>query len=75
MWIGYLKLIKKAASIPDEPDILIQFHDRSYISYEEINLIKTKDIYLSGILRPEQALRTGVVPSPYQQEFEIATGA
>ena len=32
------------------------------------------DIYLSGILRSEQALRMGVLPSPYQQEFEIATG-
>ena len=32
------------------------------------------DIYLSGILRSEQALRMGVFPSPYQQEFEIATG-
>ena len=65
---------KKAASIPDEPDALIQFHDRPYIAYEEINLTKTMDIYLSGILRSEQALRMGVLPSPYQQEFEIATG-
>ena len=32
------------------------------------------DIHLSGILRSEQALRMGVLPSPYQQEFEIATG-
>ena len=32
------------------------------------------DIYSSGILRSEQALRMGVLPSPYQQEFEIATG-
>ena len=65
---------KKAASIPDESDALIQFHDRPYIAYEEINLTKTMDIYLSGILRSEQALRMGVLPSPYQQEFEIATG-
>ena len=65
---------KKVASIPDEPDALIQFHDRPYIAYEEINLTKTMDIYLSGILRSEQALRMGVLPSPYQQEFEIATG-
>ena len=32
------------------------------------------DIYLSGILRSEQALKMGVLPSPYQQEFETATG-
>ena len=50
--------------MPDEPDALIQFHDRSYIA----------DVYLSRILRSEQALRMGVLPSPYQQEFEIATG-
>ena len=64
---------KKAATIPDAPDTLIQFHDRPYIAYEEINLTKTMDIYLSGILRSEQALIMGVIPSPYQQEFEIAT--
>ena len=65
---------KKAAAIPEEPNALIKFHDRPYIAYEEINLTKTMDIYLSGILRSEQALRMGVLPSPYQQEFEIATG-
>ena len=27
---------KKAASIPDEPDALIQFYDRLYHAYEEI---------------------------------------
>ena len=32
------------------------------------------DIYLSGILRSEQALKMEVLPSPYHQEFEIATG-
>ena len=64
---------KKAAATPEEPNALIKFHDRPYIAYEEINLTKTMDIYLSGILRSEQALRMGVLPSPYQQEFEIAT--
>ena len=44
---------KKA--IPDEPDALIQFHDRPYILYEEISLTKTFDVYLSGILRAETA--------------------
>ena len=29
------------------------------------------DIYLSAILRPEQDLRMGIWPSPYQQLFEI----
>ena len=65
---------KKAAAISEAPDALIQFHDRPYIAYEEINLTKTMDIYLSGILRSEQPLRMGVLLSPYQQEFEIATG-
>ena len=32
------------------------------------------DIYLSGVLRSEQALRKGVLPSSYQQKFKIATG-
>ena len=62
---------KKAAAIPDEPDALIQFHDRPYISYQEISLTKTFDVYLSGILRSETALRMGVLPAPYQQLFEI----
>ena len=65
---------KKVTSIPTEPDALIQFHDQPYISYEEINLTKTFDIYLSGILRPESALIMGVLPPPYQQLFEINKG-
>ena len=64
----------KKAAIPNEPDALIQFYNRPYISYEEINLTKTMDIYLSGILRSEQALKMGVLPSPYQQLFEINKG-
>ena len=65
---------KKVTSIPSEPDALIQFHDQPYISYEEINLTKTFDIYLSGILRSESALIMGVLPLPYQQLFEINKG-
>ena len=65
---------KKAAAIPDEPDALIQFHDRPYISYQEISLTETFDVYLSGILRSETALRMGVLPAPYQQLFEINKG-
>ena len=30
----------KADNIPNEPDALIQFHDRPYIAYQEINLTK-----------------------------------
>lgn len=44
---------KKAASIPDEPDASNNFHDRPYISYQEINLTKAMDIYLNGVLRSE----------------------
>ena len=64
----------KADSIPDEPNALIQFHDRPYIAYQKINFTQTFDIYLSGILRSETALRVGVLPSPYQQLFEINKG-
>ena len=65
---------KKVTTIPDNPDALIQFYDRPYISYEEINLTKGADIYFTGILRSETALRQGVLPSPYKQLFEINTG-
>ena len=37
---------KKAAAIPGEPEAFIQFHDRPYISYQEISLTKTFDVYL-----------------------------
>ena len=64
----------KAASIPDEPDALIQFHCRPYISYQEINLTQNFDIYFSRVLRSETALRMGVLRAPYQQSFEINKG-
>ena len=64
----------KKDAIPDETDALIQFHDGPYISYQEISLTKTFDVYLSGILRSETALRMGVLPAPYQQLFEINKG-
>ena len=66
---------KKVTAIPDNPDALIQFYDRPYISYQEINLTKGTNIYFTSILRSETALRQGVLPSPYQQLFEINTGA
>ena len=65
---------KKVTAIPDNPDALIQIYDRPYISYQEINLTKSADIYFNGILRSETALRQGALPSPYQQFFEINTG-
>ena len=48
---------KKVVSIPDNPDALIQIYDRPYISYQEISLTKGADIYFTGILRSETALR------------------
>ena len=65
---------KKVTAIPDNPDALIQFYDRPYVSYQEKNLTKGTDLYFTGILRSETALRQGVLPSPYQQLFEVNTG-
>ena len=65
---------KKVTAIPDNPDALIQFYDRPYISYQEINLTRGTDLYFTGILRSETALRQGVLPSPYQHLFEVNTG-
>ena len=53
---------------------MINIYDRLYISYQEINLTQGADIYFNGILRSETASRQGVLPSPYQQLFEINTG-
>ena len=47
---------------------------RPYISYQKLNLTKTFDIYFSGILRAETALRMGVLPASYQQLFGINKG-
>ena len=65
---------KKLAAIPASPDALANIYDRPYISYQELKLTETSDVYLSGILRSETALRQGVLPSPYQQLFEINIG-
>ena len=65
---------KKVTANPDSPDALIQIYDRPYISYGEINLTKSADVYFNGILRSETALRQGILPSPYQQLLEINTG-
>ena len=45
------------------------------LSYQEINLTKNADLYFTGILRSDTALRQAVLPSPYQQLFRIGTGA
>ena len=60
---------KKVTAIPDITDALIQIYDRPYISYQEINLTKSADIYFKGILISETALRQGVLPSPYQYRY------
>ena len=62
-------------TVPTDPDALIQVYDRPYISYQEISLAKDADIYFTGILRSETALRQGVLESPCQQELEVNTGA
>ena len=66
---------KKMTTIPDNPDTFINIYDRAFISYQELNLTKNADLYFTDILRSETALRQGVLPSQYQQLFEIATGA
>ena len=65
---------KTGTTILTEPDALLQIYDRHYVSYQEINLTKKADIYFTGILRSETALRQGVLESPYQQEFEVNSG-
>ena len=64
---------KKLAAVPATPDALINIYDRPYISYQELKLTEASDVYLSGILRSGTALRQGILPSPYQQLFEINT--
>ena len=63
---------KKVSTVPENPGAFINIYDSPFISYQEINLTKNADLYFTGILRSETALRQGVLPAPYQQEFEIA---
>ena len=65
---------KNVAAIPDNPDALIQIYDRPYVSYQEKSLTQGADIYFTGILRSETALRQGFLLSSYQQVFEVHTG-
>ena len=64
---------KKVTAIPESLDALIQIYDRPYISYQEISLTKGADLYFAGLLRSETALRQAVLPSSYQQLFEVNT--
>ena len=65
---------KKAPTMPENPNAFINIYDRPYISYPEISLTQQADLYGTGILRSETALRQGVLPAPFQQEFEISAG-
>ena len=65
---------KVATAIPENPDAHINFFARPYIAYQEIHLTQQAGLYQNGILRSRTALRQGVVPAPYQQEFEVAVG-
>ena len=65
---------KKVTAVTDNPDALIQFFDRSYISYQKINLTKGADLSFTSILRFKTALMRCILPSPYQQIFEVNTG-
>ena len=67
---------KKRAAIPTtDPDASIEFWDRPYIDYQEITLTSVWETYLKEILRDESSLRMDVLPNPFQQTFEVATGA
>ena len=67
---------KKRAAIPtNDPDASIEFWDRPYIDYQEITLTPTWETYLKEILKDNNAVRMGVLPNPFQQTFEVATGA
>ena len=64
----------KVSSIPDNPDAFINFFSRLYIAYQETTLTQQASLYQNGILRSRTALRQGVLPAPFQQEFEVNTG-
>ena len=64
----------KVASIPDTPDAFINFFSRPYIAYQETTLTQQAALYQNGILRSRTALRQGVLPAPFQQEFQISIG-
>ena len=64
----------KVSAIPDNPDAFIKTFSRPYIAYQETTLTQQAALYQGGILRSRTALRQGVLPAPFQQEFEINIG-
>ena len=62
---------EKITTIPTDPDVFLNIYARLYISYQEINLTRSADLYFTGILRLETGLRQGVLLAPYQQEIEV----
>ena len=62
------------AAVLNEPDAQIIFRDTPYISYPQIILDDNVLAYFNDILISRDALRTGLISSPYQQSFEINTG-
>ena len=67
---------KKRAALPTTAsDASIEFWDRPYTDYQEITLTSAWETFLQTIQRSESALRMGVLPNPFQQTFEVATGA
>ena len=68
-------LTKRAAIPTTDPDASIEFYDRPYVSYQEIILTPTWESYLKDILKDQDGVRMGVLPNPYQQTFEVASGA
>ena len=68
--------VKKRAEIPTtDPDASIEFWDRPYIDYQEMTLTSVWETYLKEILKDNNSVRMGVLPNPFQQTFEVATGA
>ena len=65
---------EKNTTIPTDPDVFVNIYARPYISYQEINLTRSADLYFTSILRSETGLRQGVLPAPCQQEIEVNRG-
>ena len=65
---------KKVDAIPDDPDAFINISSRPYIAYQETTLTQQASFYSNGILRSQTALRQGVLPAPFQQEFKVNKG-
>ena len=65
----------KVASIPDNSDAFIKIFARPYIAYQETSLTQQAGLYQNSILRSRTALRQGVLPAPFQQEFEVVVGS